>query len=210
MRRSDKHPALTEEVARFQDEVRRLALAAVRAIVEQELERRRAKAPPARTAPARRGAQASRQTSLPFFAPSAAPSSSSSAASSSAASSAQPAAAPSTGSDGAASAGTEAPGTSQAAPGSSQAAPGTPQAAPGTPAGNRKRVPWTREAIINELATWMLSGTAIDATFVQRYGPPGLVAAARRIFGRFDAALNVAGLHISKLYPDGPPNRNAS
>ncbi|HEX7844140.1 MAG TPA: hypothetical protein VF469_41980, partial [Kofleriaceae bacterium] len=78
------------------------------------------------------------------------------------------------------------------------------------PAGGRKRVPWTREAIINELATWMLSGTAIDATFVQRYGPPGLVAAARRIFGRFDAALNVAGLHVSKLYPDGPPNRNPS
>jgi hypothetical protein len=80
---------------------------------------------------------------------------------------------------------------------------------PSTPAapGNRKRVPWTREAIINELATWMLSGTAIDATFVRRYGPPGLVAAARRVFGRFDAALNVAGLHVSKLYPDGPPQR---
>ncbi|HEX7839506.1 MAG TPA: hypothetical protein VF469_18645, partial [Kofleriaceae bacterium] len=70
MRRSDKHPALTEEVARFQDEVRRLAFAAARAIVEQELERRRAKAPPARTvaaAPSRRDADApARQTSLPF------------------------------------------------------------------------------------------------------------------------------------------------
>lgn len=203
MRRSDKHPALTEEIARFQEEVRRLALAAVRAIVEQELERRRAKAPPARTAPARRGGQAPRQTSLPFPtfpAPSPAPSPTASPTATSAAP-AQPAA-PSTGPDGGAAAGTEAP--------AAAAAPGTPQAAPGTPAGGRKRVPWTREAIINELATWMLSGTAIDATFVQRYGPPGLVAAARRIFGRFDAALNVAGLHISKLYPDGPPNRNAS
>ncbi|HEX3763877.1 MAG TPA: hypothetical protein VHW23_34515, partial [Kofleriaceae bacterium] len=71
----------------------------------------------------------------------------------------------------------------------------------------RRRSPWTREAIIEELASWMASGTAIDAAFVARHGPPGLVAATRRIFGRFDAALNVAGLHFSKLYPDGPPSR---
>ena len=68
-------------------------------------------------------------------------------------------------------------------------------------------MPWTRESIVNELANWMLSGTAIDATFVTRHGPPGLVAATRRVFGRFDAALNVAALHVSKLYPDGPPER---
>jgi hypothetical protein len=68
-------------------------------------------------------------------------------------------------------------------------------------------VAWTRESIINELATWVLSGTAIDAQFMTRHGPPGLVAATRRIFGRFDAALNVAALHVSKLYPDGPPTR---
>jgi hypothetical protein len=88
-------------------------------------------------------------------------------------------------------------------------APAQPPApAPGEPATTgRKRVPWTREAIINELATWMLSGTAIDATFVSRHGPPGLVAATRRVFGRFEAALNVAALHVSKLYPDGPPER---
>jgi hypothetical protein len=53
----------------------------------------------------------------------------------------------------------------------------------------------------------MLSGTAIDAAFVTRHGPPGLVAAARRVFGRFEAALNVAGLRVSELYPDGPPQR---
>lgn len=70
-----------------------------------------------------------------------------------------------------------------------------------------KRGKWTRETIINELATWMLSGTAIDAAFVTRHGPPGLVAAARRVFGRFEAALNVAGLRVSELYPDGPPQR---
>ena len=76
-----------------------------------------------------------------------------------------------------------------------------------TPAGRKGRTAWTRDAIINELASWMASGTSIDAAFVKRYGPPGLVAATRRVFGRFDAALNVAGLHFSKLYPDGPPER---
>jgi len=70
-----------------------------------------------------------------------------------------------------------------------------------------KRVRWTREAIIDELARWMASGTMIDASFVRRHGPKGLVPATLRIFGRFDAALNVAGLHVAKLYPDGPPGR---
>jgi hypothetical protein len=42
---------------------------------------------------------------------------------------------------------------------------------------------------------------------VNRYGPPGLVGAAKKIFGRFDAALNVAALHLSKIQPDGPPKR---
>ena len=200
MRRSDKHPALTEEVARFQDEVRRLAFTAARAIVEQELDRRRAKAGPARTAaaaPARRDAATpSRQTSLPFPPQPAAP--------------AQPAAAPPAVQEAAAPPGTDPAAVSAKPP--EPAAAASPAASPtaGAPTGGRKRVPWTREAIISELASWMLSGTAIDATFVQRYGPPGLVAAARRIFGRFDAALNVAGLHVSKLYPDGPPNRNPS
>jgi hypothetical protein len=73
--------------------------------------------------------------------------------------------------------------------------------------GGSKRVRWTREAIINELASWMLSGTAIDASFLKRHGPPGLVPATLRVFGRFDAALNVAGLHVARLYPDGPPAR---
>jgi len=71
-------------------------------------------------------------------------------------------------------------------------------------------VPWTRESIINELTTWTLSGTMIDAQFLTRHGPPGLVAAIRRVFGRFEAALNVAALNVSKLYPDGPPARRLS
>ena len=71
-------------------------------------------------------------------------------------------------------------------------------------ADGRKRAGWTREAIVNELATWIKSGTEINATFVARYGPPGLVAATRRVFGRFEAALNVAGLQVAKLNPEGP------
>lgn len=68
---------------------------------------------------------------------------------------------------------------------------------------------WTRDAIITELAMWMVSGTTIDAAFVTRHGPPGLVAATRKVFGRFDAALNVASLRVSKMYPDGPPTRRS-
>jgi hypothetical protein len=149
MRRSDNRAALTDEVARFQAEVRRLALATVRAVVQQELDRKMAKL------------QAARPRAVP--APSDPP--------------VVPAAVP------------------------------TGEPPPDLPTTGRKRVPWTRDSIIKELATWMASGTEINATFVTRHGPPGLVAATRRVFGRFDAALNVVGLHLSKLYPDGPPGR---
>jgi hypothetical protein len=74
--------------------------------------------------------------------------------------------------------------------------------------GGGKRARWTRETVISELASWIMSSTAIDAAFLKRHGPPGLVPASVRIFGRFDAALNVAGLHVAKLYPEGPPNRS--
>jgi len=191
MRRPANHAALTDEVARFQAEVRRLALATVAEVVKQELERKLAERPPAR-ARAR------------------APGRTDTAAAPAARSRKQPVTAATRARDQTTPAG--APGEQMTLPidrpVDATATTAGPQQ-PSTPAapGSRKRVPWTREAIINELATWMLSGTAIDATFVQRYGPPGLVAAARRVFGRFDAALNVAGLHISKLYPDGPPQR---
>jgi hypothetical protein len=85
------------------------------------------------------------------------------------------------------------------------AAPVVPSSESSLVTGKRRR--WTREAIIAELAKWMVSGTVIDARYVTRHGPPGLVAAARRIFGRFDAALNVASLQVTTLYPDGPPPR---
>lgn len=150
MMRSDNPTALTDEVARFQAEVRRLALAAVQAIIKEELERKRAALPAARPSP--RASKAREQIALPL-----------------------------------------------------PAVPAAPSAAPAS--AGKKRVQWTHESIIHELATWMSSGTAIDAAFVSRHGPPGLVPAARRIFGRFEAALNVAGLHVSKLNPDGPPPR---
>lgn len=161
MRHSDSHAALNEEIARFRDQIRRLALAAAREIVKQELDRRLARL----AAGARRRTLLTPEPARPRE---------------------QPAPEPTT---------TPAPAARE-------------QPTTAVAAGNgRKRVPWTREAIIEELASWMASGTAIDAAFVARHGPPGLVAATRRIFGRFDAALNVAGLHFSKLYPDGPPNR---
>jgi len=68
---------------------------------------------------------------------------------------------------------------------------------------------WTRDAIVSELATWLVSSTSVDASFITRHGPRGLVAAAKKTFGRFDAALNVASLQVSKMFPDGPPARRA-
>lgn len=88
--------------------------------------------------------------------------------------------------------------------------PPPPAPAPARTAEPAKRVQWTRESIINELATWVSSGTAIDAAFMARHGPRGLVAAARKIFGRFEAAMNVTALHLSKMQPDGPPSREPS
>jgi len=194
MKRSVSRAALTDEVARFQAEVQRLALAAAREIIQQEIDRRLAKPEPARQRAERPSRAetaavpavgAHEQLLLPVIA--------------SDQSASPPAVAPEQ------AANPPAEGQEQAAnpPAEARPQPASP------PTGSRKRVPWTRESIINELATWMLSGTAIDAPFVTRHGPPGLVAASRRVFGRFEAALNVAGLHVSKLYPDGPPGKNA-
>ena len=193
MSRSDNRAALTDEVARFQAEVQSLAFAVVRAVVQQELERKRQELERKKPAPTRKqqeldfGQPAKRPRGRPRTQKPASPA---------------PAAAPTM--DTATTASTPAP-ASEPAP--SGQPPATPAASTAPASGSRKRVPWTRESIVNELANWMLSGTAIDATFVTRHGPPGLVAATRRVFGRFDAALNVAALHVSKLYPDGPPER---
>lgn len=75
--------------------------------------------------------------------------------------------------------------------------------APPSPAG--KPQAWTRERVLAELATWLRTGQAVEAAFVARYGQPGLVPAAKRLFGRFDAALNAANVHLARQFPDGPP-----
>jgi hypothetical protein len=171
MIRSEQHAMLTEEVARFQAEVRRLALSVAQSIVQQELDRRRVKRPVGRPPAPQRTQRMPRATKPAPLAAAPRP----------------------------------APPTTPSEPTGAAAAPTTGATATAAPTGKRGK--WTRETIINELATWMLSGTAIDAAFVTRHGPPGLVAAARRVFGRFEAALNVAGLRVSELYPDGPPQR---
>jgi hypothetical protein len=79
-----------------------------------------------------------------------------------------------------------------------------PPAKPAVPPA-RKRQIWTREMVVDELATWLLSGTVVEAAFLNRHGRPGLVPAAKRIFGRFDAALNAANLHLAQRYPEGIP-----
>jgi hypothetical protein len=81
-------------------------------------------------------------------------------------------------------------------------------AAEAPPAKVEKRRGWTREAVVAELANWLLTGTVIEAAFLSKHGKPGLVAAARRHFGRFDAALNAANVQLARLYPEGPPTAN--
>ena len=81
------------------------------------------------------------------------------------------------------------------------------QERPTSATSGRTRVRWTRDAIITELASWMTNGSMVDASFMKRHGPPGLVAAALREFGRFDAALNVASLQVARLHPGEPTAR---
>jgi hypothetical protein len=199
MRHSGSHTALADAVARFQAEMQRLAFAAVRAVIAQELARRRAnpeRARPRKGPPAQRRARQlelglthvpPRQLELPLARDAAR----------------QPASPGTTRSEPE----RDAPSAGEVA---AAAAPATETPQPGAPPGGRGRPRWTRETITHELATWLLSGTALDAQFMARHGPRGLVAAARRVFGRFDAALNVAALHNARLYPDGPPARGAS
>jgi hypothetical protein len=193
MRPSGTPTAMIDEVARFQAEVRRLAFAAVRMIIQHELDRRPAKpetARPRKRQPARPAKrEPTRQLELGF-----APAKDHQLA--------LPLARQTEIQPEPASAGSTDPPDAAVVP-----VAVTPEPPPEAPTGRRKRVPWTRESIVSELTTWMLSGTAIDAQFLTRHGPPGLVAAIRRIFGRFEAALNVAALNVSKLYPDGPPSR---
>jgi len=80
--------------------------------------------------------------------------------------------------------------------------------APGSSSSER-RGRWTHASVIDELCTWLLGGSAVEASYLRRHGAPGLVSAAKRLFGRFEAALNAANLVLAQRYPDGPPSRRA-
>jgi hypothetical protein len=207
MRRHESRTALDDALARFQAEVQRLALAVARTVIEQELARRRAGIEPARPRKGRPAQPTRSQLELRFgqapqpqldlpLASQAAPEAAPRGAPAEPPREAEPA-------DVSAAAVAPAPAPAPAP------VTATPDSPTGRPAGARGRTRWTRDTIISELATWLLSGTAIDAQFMTRHGPKGLVAAIRRVFGRFDAALNLAALHNSRLYPDGPPTRGA-
>jgi len=88
-----------------------------------------------------------------------------------------------------------------------QAKPPAPAAREALPIRAGRKPTWTREAIIEQLVMFLVGKTAVDAAFISRHGPRGLVAAARKTFGRFEAAMNVASLRVSQMYPDGAPGR---
>jgi len=68
---------------------------------------------------------------------------------------------------------------------------------------------WTRERVVTELATWLLEEPGIDAATLTRRGQGTLANWARRLFGRFDAAMNAANLRLAELYPEGPPSKSS-
>lgn len=65
---------------------------------------------------------------------------------------------------------------------------------------------WTRDAVVQELARWLLGGNPVEAAFLIRHRQRALVTNAKKFFGRFEAALNAANLHLAKEYPDGIPS----
>jgi len=215
MKRSDTTTAMTDAVARFEATVRNLALDLVRAVIQQELDRARWQQPAlelvARPPKVKAKAKVKGKSARPT------PPKPTRRASRAATQPQDPSTAPPTGrqldlglegelgrSDAPPAPQLALPLVRPAEPAVAAAPPPSPPAS--APQDSRKRKRWTRETIVAELATWMSSkGTVLDAAFLTRHGPPGLVAATRRVFGRFDAAMNVAALHVSKLQPDGPP-----
>ncbi|HEY6175113.1 MAG TPA: hypothetical protein VIX73_11735 [Kofleriaceae bacterium] len=189
---------LADAVEAFQAEIRRLAFATVRAVIEEEIARRRPRPDRAHRGKRRSAQPVARQLELGFThlpqrqleLPLARPAAH------------DPAQHPEP------QANTQ-PEYERAGNPDADVAPATATGnqQPGGQVGSGGRTRWTRETVISELATWLLSGTAIDAQFMARHGPRGLSTAARRIFGRFDAALNLAALHNAKRYPEGPPER---
>lgn len=203
MRPTEARTALAEAVARFQAEAERLALAAVHAVIEQELARRGARAERSRPRKGRPKKASQRQLTLALAA---APQRQRQLE----LSLGQPNAVGVVLRAGSRAASDHEPEQRSDLDAATDSGPTTAQQPSSPVAGRQGRVQWTREKLVSELAAWLLGGTAIDAAFMTRHGPKGLVAAARRVFGRFDAALNVAALHNAKLYPEGPPTRAAS
>ncbi len=178
MPRESSRSALASEVHRFEVALRALALALTRAVLANELERRIAAAPP-RSRPQRRRRKPTPRprerrleisTTPPINLTS--PGNDAEARDVGAASAMK--------ADSLDDAGIQAP-----------ADAGTPASS-----GHAARR-WTREAVVHELGAWLLAGQPAEAAFVKRHGPKGLVAAATKFFGRFDAALNTANLAIA-------------
>lgn len=96
--------------------------------------------------------------------------------------------------------------TTDARPDTADGAP-SPTRTSGAPPG---RGQWTRELVVDELARWLLGGNPLEAAFLVRHGNRALVTNAKKFFGRFEAALNAANLHLAKQYPEGIPSKKKS
>jgi hypothetical protein len=68
---------------------------------------------------------------------------------------------------------------------------------------------WTRDRVVDELADWLLAMPGLDAASVARRGGGTLVQAARREFGRFEAAIAAASVALARRFPDGVPKPGA-
>jgi hypothetical protein len=101
----------------------------------------------------------------------------------------------------------EAPDIQPPAPAPAPVASPVDDAADTTAPARKGRPAWTKERVVEELGNWIIQDPVIDAATLTRRNQSALVAAARRLFGRFDAALNAANLHLAELYPDGPPSK---
>lgn len=77
------------------------------------------------------------------------------------------------------------------------------------PESTRSRRGWTREAVVQELTAFLRTKFVVDGAFISRHGPPGLVTAAKKHFGRLDAALNVASLAVAKQTPPADATSDA-
>lgn len=69
---------------------------------------------------------------------------------------------------------------------------------------------WTRDVVVDELAKWLLGGNPVEAAYLLRHKQRKLVVNAKKFFGRFEAALNAANLHLARQYPGGIPSKKSA